>query len=61
MPMPQNINQTTSKQIRAISKPYEVLAKTFQEGDSSSLYAEAQAGQEIWQQVRKWQLSWKPT
>lgn len=49
--MPKTTGQTAAKAYRAIAKPYDALAEKFQT-DASTLSAEIDAGQRIWQDVQ---------
>ena len=49
--MPRGTSPQTSKHLRALGKPYEILAETFKKPDPAKLEAEVHAGQKAWQAV----------
>lgn len=49
--MPKTTNPQAAKFIRAIARPYDVLASTFKDGNNDKLYAEFQVAQNVWQNV----------
>ncbi|MCJ1251285.1 hypothetical protein MMC30_008516 [Trapelia coarctata] len=49
MVMPKNTNSQAAKFMKAIGKPYEVLANAFKDKNSEKLYAEFYAAQNVWQ------------
>jgi len=51
MAMPKTTNGQAAKLMKAIGKPYEVLANAFKDKNSERLYAEFHAAQTVWQNV----------
>jgi hypothetical protein len=51
MAMPKTTNPQAAKFIRAIARPYDVLASTFKDGNNDKLYAEFHVAQNVWQNV----------
>lgn len=55
--IPRTANASAMKNIKAASKAYEALADAYEELDNmSKLKAQAQAGGEIWAEVREMQV-----